>query len=405
MKRELQGKHVTTSTAGESVHAFVPAPLPPVPSIEWYPALREKFDGALLALGRLDSVSLLLPDTSLFLYMYVRKEAVLSSQIEGTQSSLSDLLLFELEQQPGVPLDDVQEVSNYVAALNYGLQRLDDGFPLSLRLFREMHAELLSKGRGSDKQPGEFRQSQNWIGGTRPGNASFVPPPPEEVMNCMGDFELFLHDQPEPTSALLKAALSHVQFETIHPFLDGNGRLGRLIITLLLCSEKVLKAPMLYLSLYFKTHRARYYELLDEVRQTGNWEAWLEFFADAVTDTATQAVDTAQKLMTLSAQDTEKIHGLGRGAASVHLVHRALLERPIAPSVWLAEKTHLANATVNSCLRHLEKLGIVSEITGKQRNRLFAYSEYVAVMNQGTDETGTYLQLRATGQPLDVVWK
>jgi Fic family protein len=385
MKRELQGKYVTTSTAGESVHAFVPAPLPPVPSIEWYPALREKFDGALLALGRLDSVSLLLPDTSLFLYMYVRKEAVLSSQIEGTQSSLSDLLLFELEQQLGVPLDDVQEVSNYVSALNYGLQRLDDGFPLSLRLFREMHAELMSKGRGSDKQPGEFRKSQNWIGGTRPGNASFVPPPPEEVMNCMGDFELFLHDQPEPTSALLKAALSHVQFETIHPFLDGNGRLGRLIITLLLCSEKVLKAPMLYLSLYFKTHRTRYYELLEEVRHTGDWEAWLEFFADAVTDTATQAVDTAQKLMTLSAQNTEKIHGLGRGSASVHLVHRALLERPIAPSVWLAGKTHLAPATVNSCLKHLENLGIVSEITGRKRNRLFAYSEYVAVMNQGTE--------------------
>ena len=385
MRRELQGKYVTTSTAGETVKAFVPLALPPVPPIEWSADLRERFDGALLALGRLDSVSLLLPDTSLFLYMYVRKEAVLSSQIEGTQSSLSDLLLFELEEQPGVPLDDVQEVSNYVAALTHGLQRLDDGFPLSLRLFREMHEELLSKGRGSDKQPGEFRQSQNWIGGTRPGNASFVPPPPEEVMNCMGDFELFLHDQPEPTSVLLKAALAHVQFETIHPFLDGNGRLGRLIITLMLCSEKVLKEPMLYLSLYFKTHRARYYELLDEVRHTGDWEAWLEFFADAVTDTATQAVDTAQELMKLSAQDTEKIHGLGRGAASVHLVHRALLERPIASPIWLADKTHLANATVNSCLQHLEKLSIVSEITGKQRNRLFAYSKYVAVMNQGTE--------------------
>ena len=365
--------------------AFIPSPLPPVPPIEWSPELRERFDAALLALGRLDSVSLLLPDTSLFLYMYVRKEAVLSSQIEGTQSSLSDLLLFELEQQPGVPLDDVQEVSNYVAALNHGLQRLDDGFPLSLRLLREMHMELLLKGRGRDKQPGEFRKSQNWIGETRPGNASFVPPPPDEVMNCMGDLELFLHDKPEPTSALLKAALAHVQFETVHPFLDGNGRLGRLMITLLLCSEKILKAPMLYLSLYFKTHRARYYELLDEVRISGDWEAWLEFFADAVTETATQAVDTARKRMKLSAKDTEKIYGLGRGAASVHLVHRALLERPIASPMWLAEKTHLAPATVNSCLSQMENLGIVSEITGRQRNRLFAYSEYVAVMNQGTE--------------------
>lgn len=385
MKRDLQGRYVTTSTAGEEVKAFVPSVLPPEPPVEWSAALRNKFDGALLALGRLDSVSLLLPDTSLFLYMYIRKEAVLSSQIEGTQSSLSDLLLFELEHQPGVPLDDVQEVSNYVAALDHGMRRLDDGFPLSLRLFREMHMELLSKGRGSDKQPGEFRTSQNWIGGTRPGNASFVPPPPDEVLNCMGDLERFLHDKPRPTSTLLKAALAHVQFETIHPFLDGNGRLGRLMITLILCSEKVLKAPMLYLSLYFKTHRARYYELLDEVRLTGDWEAWLEFFADAVMETATQAVDTVQQLMSLSAADTEKIHSLGRSAASAHLVHRALLERPISSPVWLAEKTRLAPATVNSCLLQLETLGIAKEITGKMRNRLYAYSEYVAVMNQGTE--------------------
>ena len=258
MKRDLQGRLITISTVGEKAEAFLPAPLPPVPPIEWTPALREKFDLALLALGRLDSVSILLPETALFIYIYVRKEAVLSSQIEGTQSSLSDLLLFELEQQPGGPLDDVQEVSNYVAALDHGLARLESGFPLSLRLIKEMHDKLLSKGRGSDKQPGEFRRSQNWIGGTRPGNAFFVPPPPENVPECMGELELFLHDQPEHTPVLLKAALTHVQFETIHPFLDGNGRLGRLLITLLLCAEKVLKAPMLYLSQYFKTNRQRY---------------------------------------------------------------------------------------------------------------------------------------------------
>jgi len=234
------------STVGEKAKAFVPAPLPPCPSIDWSSALREKFDLALLALGRLDSVARLLPDTSVFLYMYVRKEAVLSSMIEGTQSSLSDLLLFELDQEPGVPLDDVQEVSNYVAALNHGLDRLTDGFPLSLRLFKEIHGVLLSKGRGSRQTPGEFRRSQNWIGGTRPGNAAFVPPPADLVPDCMGKLELFLHDEPERTSVLLKAALAHVQFETIHPFLDGNGRLGRLLIALILCEEKVLRQPLLY---------------------------------------------------------------------------------------------------------------------------------------------------------------
>ena len=230
--------------------------------------------------------------------MYVRKEAVLSSMIEGTQSSLSDLLLFELDQEPGVPLDDVREVSNYVAALDHGLRLLEEGLPLSLRLFREIHGVLLTKGRGSNQTPGEFRRSQNWIGGTRPGNAAFVPPPAEDVLECMSKLELFLHDQPEPTPVLLKAALAHVQFETIHPFLDGNGRLGRLLIALLLCEQKVLREPMLYLSLYFKTHRQYYYELLNNVRMTGDWEAWLDFFAEAVIVTATQAVETAQQLST-----------------------------------------------------------------------------------------------------------
>jgi Fic family protein len=297
MKRILQGHYVTVSTVGEKVKAFVPSSLPPKPSIDWTPKLRNKFDEALLALGRLDSVSVLLPDTSLLLYSYVRKEAVLSSMIEGTQSSLSDLLLFELDQEPGVPLDDVQEVSNYVAALIHGLNRLAEGFPLSLRLIREIHGVLLAKGRGRHKAPGEFRHSQNWIGGTRPGNAAFVPPPAGQVLECMGKLERFLHGKPVSTPALLKAALAHVQFETIHPFLDGNGRIGRLLITLLLCDQKVLREPMLYLSLYFKTHRQYYYELLNNVRQTGDWEAWLDFFAEAVTATAIQAVETVQQIL------------------------------------------------------------------------------------------------------------
>ncbi len=305
--------------------------------------------------------------------------------IEGTQSSLYDLLLFELGHQPGVPLDDVQEVSNYVAALNQGLSRLNEDFPLSLRLLKEIHTVLLSKGRGKECDPGEFRRSQNWIGGSRPDTAAFVPPPPEYVQECMGKLELFLHDQPEKTSVLVKAALAHVQFETIHPFLDGNGRLGRLIITLLLCSEKVLKEPMLYLSLYFKTHRQRYYELLNEVRLTGDWEAWLDFFADAVISTATQAVDMARQLMELAADDGQRIDGLKRISGSAHLIHKAMLERPVASPNWIRQKSRLSAATVNGCLRELERLGIVKEVTGQKRNRLYSYVEYIRTMNEGTE--------------------
>ncbi|MBA7518196.1 Protein adenylyltransferase SoFic [subsurface metagenome] len=386
MKRDLQGHYITISTVGEEARAFIPAPLPPKPPIEWTPELRNKFDQALLALGRLDSISTFLPDISLFLYMYVRKEAVLSSMIEGTQSSLSDLLLFELDMEPGMPLDDVREVSNYVAALDHGLKRLAEGFPLCLRLVRELHGVLLSRGRGSNQTPGEFRRTQNWIGG--PGNAAFVPSPADQVQECMGKLELFLHDQPEPTPALLKVALAHVQLETIHPFLDGNGRIGRLLITLLLYEQRVLREPMLYLSVYFKTHRQYYYELLNEIRLSGNWEAWLDFFAEAVIVTANQAVNTAKHLIDLAGEDRDKISGLGRAAASTLRVHRALMERPITTSGWLVEKTGITPATVNKCLGHLECLGIVRKLTSRKRNRLFSYTGYVEIMNQGTELPG-----------------
>jgi len=385
MQREIPGQYVATSTAGENVQAFVPAPLPPKPPIEWSAELRDKFDQALLAIGRLDSVATLLPETSLFLYMYVRKEAVLSSMIEGTQSSLADLLLFELDQEPGVPLHDVQEVSNYVAALHHGLLRLQEGFPLSLRLIKEIHGVMLATGRGSSQTPGEFRTSQNWIGGTRPGNAVFVPPPANQVLECMGQLELFLHNRPEATPALLKAALAHVQFETIHPFLDGNGRIGRLLITLILCEQKVLRAPMLYLSLYFKTHRQHYYELLNNVRLTGDWEAWLDFFAGAVIVTAGQAVETAQQLHNLAREDEKKIAGLGRAAKSAFLVHRALLEHPISSPNSLVAKTGSTAATVNKSLAHLARLGIVRELSARKRNRVFSYHQYVEIMNKGTE--------------------
>ena len=257
MLRENQGLYVVQTNQGEQVRSFVPVPLPPVPPIEWSTRLLAAHQRAATALGCLDGVTALLPDPTLFLYSNIRKEAVLSSQIEGTQSSLSELLAFENEQAPGVPLDDVQEVSNYVGAVTHGLQRMASGFPLCLRLIRETHEVLLAKGRGSTQQPGEFRTSQNWIGGSRPGNTAFVPPPHEALPECLSAWEAFLHG---PFDPLTKAALAHVQFETMHPFLDGNGRVGRLLITLILSNEGVLKEPMLYLSLFLKQHRATYYD-------------------------------------------------------------------------------------------------------------------------------------------------
>lgn len=380
MERPLQGYYIPISTVGEKAKAFVPAPLPPNPPIEWTSKLLAAFDSAALALGRLDSASSLLPSTPLFLYMYVRKEAVLSSMIEGTQSSLSDLLLYEIDQEPGVPLADVQEVSNYVAALEHGLKRLDEGFPLSLRLLREMHGILLGHGRGSHADPGEFRRSQNWIGGTRPGNAYFVPPPAENVLECLGELEKFLHGIPHPTPPLLKAALAHVQFETIHPFLDGNGRIGRLLIALILCEQKVLSKPLLYLSLYFKEHRHYYYDLLNSIRATGDWETWLEFFAKAVTSTAAQAVNSIQSLAEMAHSDQNRIKSLGRMALSAIAIHNAMLQQPIVSSNWLAQKTQLSPKTVNNALAKLEQLDIVRQLGQGKRNRLFIYRRYMDIL-------------------------
>ena len=385
MKRGISGTFRTApALAGEAVRAFVPTPLPPVPALVLEGELREELDRALLGLGRLDSVSSLLPNPALFLYMYVRKEAVLSSQIEGAQSSLAELLLFEMDQAPGVPFDDVREVSNYVRALEYGVERIRAGFPLSNRLFRELHSELLGRGRGSEKQPGKFRTTQNWIGGTRPGNAVFVPPPPDELLDCMSALEKFLHDQPVRTPTLIKAALAHVQFETIHPFLDGNGRLGRLLITLLLISESVLHGPLLYLSLYLKVHRATYYELLQRVRSDGDWEAWLLFFLHGVRETAEQVVDTTQRAARLFAEDEQRIAKFGRNSGSALRVQRALQQTPAQTIASLSRITTLTLPTVAAALRTLEQAGIVRELTGKKRGRVFAYSEYLKWLDEGT---------------------
>ncbi len=375
MKRGLQGHYETISTVGERVQAFIPNPLPPFPALEITDDLQRKLSEASFFLGKLDCTASLLPDVGIFLYMFIRKEAVLSSMIEGTQSSLSDLLLFELKEKPGVPIDDVQEVSNYVAAMTFGLQRLEEGFPLSLRLVREIHAELLAKGRGSSKSPGEFRHSQNWIGGTRPGNAFFVPPPPEEAIKCMGELEMFLYDEKLPL--LVKAALSHVQFETIHPFLDGNGRVGRLLITLLLCNGGMLRQPLLYLSYYFKSHRQYYYELLNGTRESGDWERWLDFFLDAVIETAKESNEIILNLHGQIESDRARIASLGRAAASALAVHQAMLCHPIADIAKLKELTGLTNATIGKMLNCLLDFNIIEEITGNKRNRLFCYSKYM----------------------------
>ena len=386
MRREDVGRYEVTRYGEEQVRAFVPAPLPPVPPLRLDAPLQQGLESATLALGRLDAISDLLPDEDLLLYAYVRKEAALSSQIEGTQSSLSDLLLFELDGTPGAPLDDVTEVSNYVNALEHGLRRLSENFPLSNRLIREIHGVLLSRGRGSDKLPGEFRRSQNWIGGSRPGNAAFVPPPHTALPDCMGAFERFLHTEGDGLPVLIRAALAHVQFETIHPFLDGNGRIGRLLITLLLNERRILRHPLLYLSLYFKQHRVDYYDLLNRVRLTGDWEAWLDFFLTGVRTTAEEAVSTVRRLTEMFEADRATVERrAGRRAGSVLRVHEALKARPILSLSEAVNRASLAFPTASTAMNFLIEQGIAREITGRSRGRLFVYDEYVSVLNEGTE--------------------
>ena len=380
----MPGRYEVTVAGGEQVRAFIPAPLPPAPPLKLDRDLLRSLEAAGLALGRLEGANQRL-EPALLVYSYVRKEAVLSSRIEGTRSSLSDLLLFELDQAPGVPRDDAAEVSRYVAAMDHGLRRLAENFPLSNRLIRELHDILLSTGRGASKDPGEFRRSQNWIGGSRPGNAVFVPPPHLAVPDCMAELERFLHAEDDGLPILVRAGLAHVQFETIHPFLDGNGRVGRLLITLLLCEAGVLSQPMLYLSVYFKLHRDRYYELLDRVRQTGDWEAWLAFFLRGVQEAAENAATTARRLTERFAADRERLATEGRKAGSALRVHEALQERPILSIPETCKRTGLAFPTVSAAMRLLETTGLVREITGFSRNRVYVYSEYLRILNEGVE--------------------
>ena len=377
------GRFVVTSVGGETVRAFVPPPLPPSPGID-VASLAQPLEQAGLALGALNGVTRLLPNMELFLYMYVRKEAVLSSQIEGTQSTLSDLLRFETEALAGKPVDDIREVCNYVDAMVYGLDRLKT-LPLSLRLLRETHGRLLRSGRGQGKDAGHFRRSQNWLGGTRPGNALFVPPPINELEGCLHALETFMHEEGSRLPALIKAGLIHVQFETIHPFLDGNGRMGRLLITLFLCVQGVLRAPLLYLSLFLKTRRAQYYRLLQEVREHGAWEAWLEFFLEGVTKTATQACAAGERIVELFEADREAVRRQSSRVGSALGIHDQFQWHPYLSANKLMESTGLSAPTVNAALAELVRFGVLEEVTGRRRGRVFAYGRYLAILSEGTD--------------------
>jgi Fic family protein len=381
-KTASRSRYVTSTMSGERVQAFVPAPLPPDAKTLDLASLQGILAEANQAVGRLDGMTSAFPDLNLFLYSYVRKEAVLSSQIEGTQSSLSDLLLYENAEIPGVPLDDVQEVSNYVAALNHGLRRLRGGFPLSLRLIREIHEVLLAKGRGSHAQPGEFRKSQNWIGGSRPGNAAYVPPPPEYVTDCLGDLESFLHKEENSIPLLIRAGLVNAQFETIHPFLDGNGRVGRLLITFMLTEKQMLHEPVLYLSLFFKKHRRLYYDRLNGTRNDDGWNQWLDFFLQGVRDTANQAVQTAIEIDKLFRGDKEKIEQFGRGAPSALLIYQLAQSNPILSIKHAARVSKLSFPTASAAIQRLTDAGILEESSGKRRDRLFLYAKYLDALNR-----------------------
>jgi Fic family protein len=379
---ETVGNYITQKVAGESYKTYVPSPLPPKPPVDLakiYPCLEK----ATQALAELNSIHKSIPNTSLFIYMYVRKEALLSNQIEGTQSSFSDLMLFEHNQKTAVSFKDVEDVSNYVKAIKYGLDRLKGGFPLSLRLLREIHSVLLSGGRGSGKLPGEFRRSQNWIGGTRPGNALFVPPPVDKLNRCLANFEDFLHDDSLPV--LIKAGLAHVQFETIHPFLDGNGRLGRLLITLLLCNSGMLDEPILYLSLYLKQNRHVYYELLQEVRMHGVWETWLEFFLEGVHKSAKQAVNTTELIYNLFEKDYKKIEKLGRARFSCKQTLEYIKRLPQVTVPLLVSELDMTAPTARSALNHMVELGIMEETSGKKRDKIYVYQKYLAILEDGAE--------------------
>lgn len=372
------GRYVSQPTG---YRAFIPRPLPPDPPLKLESELQQRLSNADRALGRLDGSVETLPHPNLFVYMYVRKEAVLSSQIEGTQSSLQDLLAAEAHLAEGVP-SDVDEVVNYVRAMNLGLARLP-ALPLSIRLIREIHHELMKGARGEHLTPGQLRQSQNWIGapGSTIATSTFVPPPPHEVPTLLGDVETFLHQQ-DDLPLLVKIGLAHAQFETIHPFLDGNGRIGRLLITFLLCERQALKKPVLYLSHYFKQHRQEYYDRLQAVRDEGDWEGWVSFFLQGVTEVSIEAAETAKRILVLREDHRRQINDrLGRMAGNGHRVLERLYEKPIVSVEDVRDITQTSFQAANTAVQRLVEIGILKEMTGRARNRRFLYAPYVALFS------------------------
>ncbi|MCL2128344.1 MAG: Fic family protein [Treponema sp.] len=383
MRRKRHGTLVKPALISEEQYkTYIPDPLPPVPPADMA-EIAVWLEKANIAAGELNGVMETVPDPAVINYMYIRKEAVLSSQIEGTQSTLDDLMRYESNAAAGVPVDDVTEVFSYVAAMNHGLKRMEGGFPLSLRLIREIHEILLANSRGRHSAPGEFRRSQNWIGGTRPGNARFVPPPPDKMEDCLGDLEKFMHTK-DKIPALVKAALIHQQFETIHPFLDGNGRAGRLLITLYLCSTGFLRSPFLYLSLFFRKNRDLYYEKLSLPRRTGDWESWLNFFLEGVAETAAGEKNNLKDIQKLFAADGEKTACIGRASVSAGKVFSVFCQKPLLNIAEIVRKTGLSKPTSISAVNRLIDLGIIENISEKNWGRIYAYSGYVKLLNCDT---------------------
>lgn len=368
------------------IRAFFPAPLPPDPPLVVEPEILALLSEAQIALGRLDGAAGNLPNPDLFVAMYVKQEAVLSSQIEGTQASLTDVLLFEAGEEDEEPEPvDVGEVVNYVHAMNYGLSRLDS-LALSLRLIREIHEKLLAGVRGSHQTPGEFRRSQNWIGpaGCGPQDASFVPPPPQELQRVLGEFEDYIRDTSPPP--LIQAALAHSQFETIHPFLDGNGRMGRLLVTFLLCHRKMMRQPLLYLSHYLKKHRAEYYDRLQAVRIDGNWEDWVCFFLRGVREVAEEAERTASAVLALRERDRARIEGTRRVSGNLVRLLDLLFVQPIVTAKLAARRLDVTFATANKAIARMVDWGILQETTGFRRNRRFKYDAYLSLIDRTQPE-------------------